>query len=101
MRNGETVTFGGLGGLDRAAAMRSDDARQAALWASGEARVAVLWRGKPMVAGEARDRLALLPTGHPLIASAKGKNASEAKTAPFIGKFDCLIAFSVAHTLLT
>ena len=72
MRDGETVTFGGLGGLDRAAELRGDAARQAALWGEGTARVIVLWRGKPMVAGEARDRLALLPAGHPLVAGARG-----------------------------
>lgn len=72
MRNGETVTFGGLGGLDRAAALRGDAAQQAALWADGAARVLPMWRGKPMVAGEQRDRLALLPTGHSVLRDAGG-----------------------------
>ncbi len=72
MRNSETVTFGGLGGLDRAAALRGDAGRQAAFWADGATRVVPLWRGKPMVAGEARDRLARLPTGHPLLRDAGG-----------------------------
>ena len=51
MRHGEDVTFGGSG-LDRAAALRGDLARQADLLANG--RILPLWRGKPlMVAGAA------------------------------------------------
>jgi len=73
MRNSETVTFGGLGGLERAAELRGDQARQAAMWADGAARVVPMWRGKPMVAGEARDRLALLAPTHPVFADMSGR----------------------------
>ncbi|WP_373355706.1 NAD(+) diphosphatase [Pseudoroseicyclus sp. CXY001] len=47
MRRAETVTFS-TSGLDRAAMLRSDEARQAALWAEG--RVLPLWRGRPLAA---------------------------------------------------
>ncbi len=70
MRDGELVTFGGLGGLDRAAALRGDALRQAALRSDGRARILPLWRGKPMIAGAARDQLALLPPGHPIFEGA-------------------------------
>ena len=46
MRLAETVTFGGSG-LNRAAELRGDAARQAELLAIG--RVLPLWRGKPLV----------------------------------------------------
>ena len=45
MRTAETVTFGG-GGLDRAAHLRADPPRDGA-------RILPLWRGKPLVDGEA------------------------------------------------
>ena len=64
MRLAETVTFGGSG-LDRAAQARGDAARQAALWQDRDARVAVLWRGKPLLAGSS---LAWLATGHAALA---------------------------------
>lgn len=70
MRDGELVTFGGLGGLDRAAALRGDSGRQVALRGDGRARILPFWRGKPMIAGTERDRLALLPPGHPLFEDA-------------------------------
>lgn len=73
MRDAETVTFGGLGGLDRAAALRGDSARQAALWRDSQARVLPLWRGKPLIAGEARDALGLVPVDHPLLDEARGR----------------------------
>lgn len=70
MRQAETVTFGGSG-LDRAAELRGDDARIAALLQDPSARVLPMWRGKPLVAGEARDRLGLLPAAHPVLATAR------------------------------
>ncbi|MEQ5869833.1 NAD(+) diphosphatase [Sagittula sp. NFXS13] len=60
MRHAETVTFGG-GALDRAAEIRGD---AQALSAPGEA--VVLWRGKPLVAGEDA-RLLRLPMDHPML----------------------------------
>ncbi|NCO87696.1 MAG: NAD(+) diphosphatase [Rhodobacterales bacterium] len=67
MRHAESVTFGGSA-LDRAAELRGDAAARAALAAQPGARAVVLWRGKPLVAGTGRDRLARLPLAHPLIA---------------------------------
>ena len=67
MQQAETVTFGGPPAgqaLDRAAHLRGDAAAQARLWASG--RVLPLWRGKPLLAGEAA--LGWLPPGHPALA---------------------------------
>lgn len=49
MRLAETVTFGGSG-LDRAAALRSDAVRVAALLAGGQ--VLPIWRGKPLLVGQ-------------------------------------------------
>jgi NAD+ diphosphatase len=67
MRDAERVTFGGGGGLDRAAALRVDAARMAALQADPGTGVLPLWRGKPLLAG---DRLGLVPPGHPVLAAA-------------------------------
>ncbi|MFC3182699.1 NAD(+) diphosphatase [Cypionkella sinensis] len=49
MRLAETVTFGGSG-LDRAAALRGDNARMAELLAQGQ--VLPLWRGKPLIVAQ-------------------------------------------------
>ncbi len=43
--------------LDRADALRSDDAARAALWARGDATAVVLWRGKVLLDGDAPARL--------------------------------------------
>lgn len=69
MRHAETVTFGGSG-LDRAAELRADDAKIAALLQDPSARVLPMWRGKPLIVGEARDRLGWLAPGHPVLAAA-------------------------------
>lgn len=70
----DTLTFGGSS-LNRAAELRGDPAALAALAARPEARVLVMWRGKPLVidAGpEATDQgpltLVALPVGHALLA---------------------------------
>jgi NAD+ diphosphatase len=65
MRQAEDVTFGGSG-LDRAAALRSDAAGIAALLAAGD--VVPLWRGKPLIAGDA---LAWVGADHPVLAAGK------------------------------
>lgn len=67
MRIAETVTFGGSG-LDRAAQLRGDAAAQARLLAGG--RVLPVWRGKPLVQGDAR--LAWLPADSPVCAAGAG-----------------------------
>ncbi len=66
MKNAEQVTFGG-GGLDRAAHLRADAAALDALKA--QAQTLVLWRGKPLITGDA---LALLPMDHPVIRAELG-----------------------------
>lgn len=70
MRHAETVTFGGSG-LDRAAELRNDAAKIAALLQDPSARVLPMWRGKPLIAGERRDRLGWLIPGHPVLAAVK------------------------------
>lgn len=66
MKNAEQVTFGGSG-LDRAAHIRenAEDLKQAL--AHPEAATVLLWRGKPLLCGDAGDRLALVPLRHPIL----------------------------------
>lgn len=64
MQHSETVTFGGSG-LDRAA---QDRAGAQALAAHPDARTIVVWRGKPLLAGDAV--LARLPLSHPVFVPA-------------------------------
>lgn len=63
MKIAETVTFGGSA-LDRAAEMRADLVQ---VKADPAARAVVLWRGKPMVEGDA---LVRVPLDHPVMADA-------------------------------
>ena len=63
MKIAETVTFGGSG-LDRAAHLRGD---AAGLRARDGAQAILMWRGKPMLAGDALTRVAL---DHPVLADA-------------------------------
>ena len=71
MRDAESLTFGG-GNLDRAHELRRDAVALAALWAAPGARVAVLWRGKPLIAGQdGQAALAMLPPGHPVLAEGR------------------------------
>lgn len=67
MRDGESVTFGGSG-LDRAAELRPDPARLAALLADPRARVLPLWRGKPLLAEGAA--LGWVAAGHRVLSDA-------------------------------
>jgi NAD+ diphosphatase len=53
MKNAETVTFGGSG-LDRAAHLRGDTDAIAELRADPNARALPLWKGKPLITGDAR-----------------------------------------------
>ncbi|MFC2968476.1 NAD(+) diphosphatase [Acidimangrovimonas pyrenivorans] len=69
MRIAEQVTFGGSG-LEREAGLRGDAEAQARMWADPDARVLPLWRGKPLIAGEERDRLGLLAPDHEVLALA-------------------------------
>ena len=68
MRLAEQVTFGGTG-MNRAAHIRDDDAALARARAHPQAACLLLWRGKPMVCGDARDRLALVAMQHPILAA--------------------------------
>lgn len=67
MRIAETVTFGGSA-LDRAAALRRRPEELARRLADG-GRVLPVWRGKPLLAGEAAGWVA---SGHPVLAGAEG-----------------------------
>jgi NAD+ diphosphatase len=69
MKHAEQVTFGGSG-LDRAAHLRGDVAAQNFLRGKSKARCLVLWRGKPLVQGEGRDTLAMVPMDHPVLSGA-------------------------------
>ncbi|WP_298677281.1 NAD(+) diphosphatase [uncultured Lentibacter sp.] len=73
MKLAETVTFGG-GALERAAEIRGAPELLAEAIARGEGEAILLWRGKPLLEGAARDRLARLPLNHPVVA-AHGKEA--------------------------
>lgn len=68
MRNAETVTFGGSA-LERAAELRSQPTRVAGLLEQATTRMIPLWRGRPLIAGEGRDQLAMLAPGHALLAA--------------------------------
>lgn len=71
MRHAETVTFGGSG-LNRAAELRSDQAALDKIFAEPGTGVLAIWRGKPLIAGEARDRVAWLPPEHLVFANSTG-----------------------------
>ncbi|MBK5927080.1 NAD(+) diphosphatase [Rhodobaculum claviforme] len=77
MRLAEAVTFGGTGGagaqagLDRGAHLRGDDAAVARLLSDPAARVLPMWRGKPLIAGDGRDRPGWLATGHAVAAPSR------------------------------
>ncbi len=88
MRNAETVTFGGSA-LQRSAELRNQPEQIAALWQSPGSRVVPMWRGRPLIAGEARDQLALLPTSHALLA------AIPAPPPLFLGTEDGAARFAV------
>ena len=66
MAEGYGFSFGG-GGVGRAAHLRADEGRIEALRQSPAARAVPLWRGKPLIAGEGRDRLGWIPLGHPAL----------------------------------
>lgn len=70
MRIAENVTFGGSG-LDRAGALRMQPERIAGMWRAPGCRVLPLWRGKPLVAGQGRDRLGWLRADHPVVGHAR------------------------------
>ncbi|WP_135505942.1 NAD(+) diphosphatase [Roseovarius aestuariivivens] len=71
MDHAETVTFGGSG-LDRAAELRGDPEEIVTRISEGRAETVVLWQGKPLVTGAARDSLVRLAPDHPVVIEAGG-----------------------------
>ncbi len=69
LRIAEDVTFGGSG-LNRAGHLRTDAAGLEAARMNPDAVSLLLWRGKPLVCGPGRDKLAVLPMDHPALAYA-------------------------------
>ncbi|WP_040819201.1 NAD(+) diphosphatase [Litoreibacter arenae] len=69
MKLAETVTFGGSG-LDRAAHLRGDAAALAELLAKPDTGVLPFWHGKPLIAGQGRDRPAWQAVDHPVFEQA-------------------------------
>ncbi len=65
MKLAETVAFGGSG-LDRAAELRGDAGEISKLRNSKQARGLPVWRGKPLLAGNARDQAGWLELSHGL-----------------------------------
>jgi NAD+ diphosphatase len=68
LKNAEQVTFGGSG-LDRAAHIRDDAAALQTALADPRARCVLVWRGKPLVVGDA---LALVAMDHPVLHAGHG-----------------------------
>ncbi|MEE9387073.1 MAG: NAD(+) diphosphatase [Paracoccaceae bacterium] len=66
MKTLEAVTFGG-GGLDRAAGLRGEPEKMAALQMDGRTRAIAIWQGRVLLAG---DDLARLPVGHKIFQDA-------------------------------
>ncbi|PSL22259.1 NAD(+) diphosphatase [Shimia abyssi] len=65
MQLAETVTFGGSS-LDRAAELRGDKYKLAALRAESTSRSIALWRGKPLCSGSDQEHVVRLPLDHKL-----------------------------------
>ncbi|KIC11948.1 NUDIX hydrolase [Leisingera sp. ANG-M1] len=82
MKHAEQVTFGGGGGLERAAHMRGDPEALTAAWADCRAQVLLMWRGKPLTVREAG---ADLPGGLAWTAPAHALAASRQDEALFLG----------------
>lgn len=69
MKHAERVTFGGSG-LDRAAEIRGDAEMLQHAQQSGDARVVLLWRGKPLIRRERPASLVRLRPDHPVLKDA-------------------------------
>lgn len=69
MKIAESVTFGGAG-LDRSGMARRDPEGVAALQRAPSTRFLALWRGKPLIDAQRRDRLIWLEGGDPLLEGA-------------------------------
>lgn len=66
MRHAETVTFGGSG-LDRAAAIRTDNDRLNAAKVHPDAQTIILWRGKVLIRQVSPAHVIKLPMDHPVL----------------------------------
>ncbi|MFV2053937.1 NAD(+) diphosphatase [Aliiroseovarius sp. YM-037] len=66
MKIAEQVTFGGAG-INRAAELRGDSDEIDAMLGATATRFLPLWRGKPLIGGEDRNRLAFLSGGHDVL----------------------------------
>ncbi|MCY4304098.1 MAG: NAD(+) diphosphatase [Aestuariivita sp.] len=71
----ETVTFGG-GTLNRLAKVRDDKKAMSKFRTNSTARCLPLWRGKPLVRGNLRDELGLLPFSHSIFKIIKENDAA-------------------------
>ncbi|MEM6635939.1 MAG: NAD(+) diphosphatase [Pseudomonadota bacterium] len=91
MKGAENVTFGGSG-LDRRDGLRGDNARLAELLSDPSTLHMPVWRGKPLVQGELRDQLCMVPGSADVL-------AHSAEQPVFIG-FDCAKAV-FAHDVST
>lgn len=69
MKHAEEVTFGGSG-LDRAAEIRGDVGAMAVALQDPQARTVLIWRGKPLVAGDDSLTALRLPLTHPILSEA-------------------------------
>lgn len=85
MRHAEEVAFGGSG-LDRAAHLRAERDALARLWS--DAQVLPMWRGKPLVAGEGRDRLGWIGPDHAL-------TRGQLEQALFLGRGEAGAVFAI------
>jgi NAD+ diphosphatase len=70
MRHAEQVTFGGSN-LSRAAELRGDIPALAKALQAGDTRTVLIWRGKPLVTGEAALSLVRLKMTHPVLAETR------------------------------
>ncbi|UZD90252.1 NAD(+) diphosphatase [Cognatishimia activa] len=90
MAHFESVTFGGVG-FDRAAELRGDDTKMAAIKRDRESRSIVFWRGKPLVSGEGDKELVLLELDHSIF-----EHAAEEPIFLGRGEEGCLFAQDIS-----
>src|SRR5690606_1141611 len=92
MRAAETATFGGLGGLDRAAWLRGEETRQRILRSAQTSGALPVWRGKPLTAGAPPGDLGPRPVDQPALRDAglwlfRGQAAERAMFAAGLAGF--------------
>lgn len=103
MKHAEQVTFGGLGGLDRTAAMRTDAEALEQAWAAPAAKVLLLWRGKPLTlrpeAEAPPQGLAWTAPDHPLAAPLRASALFLGLTPEGAPRFACDLSAWQPETL--